>query len=195
MFDKNQFELIKKKYGHYASWALWADEGKKPKDNIGDVSILDIEKNKDVLKQIKPHIILVGLNISRRIEKPLANFHDPRPYAMDYKIRYALKNTPYYGAYMTDIIKDFEQKISGKVMTYLKENKMFETTNIEMFREEVRDLQVSKPLIIAFGNDSYEILFKNLSSEYDIVKIPHYSHQISKEKYKEEVHRILNISV
>ncbi len=110
MFDEKQFEFITKKYGHYASWALWADEGKKPKDNIGDISILDIQKNKDLLKQIKPHVILVGLNISRRIERPLANFHDPRPHGMDYKIRYALKNTPYYGAYMTDIIKDFEHR-------------------------------------------------------------------------------------
>jgi len=67
MFDEKQFELIAKKYGHYASWALWADEGEKPKDNMGDLSIFDIEKNKDLLKQIKPNIILVGLNISRRI--------------------------------------------------------------------------------------------------------------------------------
>ena len=110
MFDEKQFEFITKKYGHYASWALWADEGKKPKDNIGDISILDIQKNKDLLKQIKPHVILVGLNISRRIERPLASFHDPRPHGMDYKIRYALKNTHYYGAYMTDIIKDFEHR-------------------------------------------------------------------------------------
>ena len=194
MFDEKQYELIAKKYGHYASWALWAAEGKKPKDNIGDLSILNIEKNKDVLKQIKPHIILVGLNISRRIEKPLANFHDPRPYAMDYKIRYTLKNTPYYGAYMTDIIKDFEQKISGKVTTYLKGNKIFETNNIEIFREEIHDLHVNKPQIIAFGIDTYKILLRNLSSDYNILKIPHYSHQISKEKYKEEFYRILNIS-
>jgi len=192
MFDKKRFEFIAKKYGHFASWALWADEGEKPKDNIGDLSIFDIEKNKDLLKQIKPNIIFVGLNISRRIEKPLANFHDARPQAMDYKIRYALKNTPYYGAYMTDIIKDFEQKISGNVMTYLKLNKTFETNNIEIFREEICDLKFNKPQIIAFGNDAHKILLNNLSSEYSIVKIPHYSNYISKENYKKEIDRILN---
>ena len=114
---------------------------------------------------------------------------------MDYKIKYALKNTPYYGAYMTDIIKDFEQKISGKVMTYLKRNKTFETNNIEIFREEISDLKVNKPQMIAFGNDTYKILFNNLSSEYNIVKIPHYSNYISKEKYKKEIDRILNITL
>jgi hypothetical protein len=194
MFDKRQFEFIAQEYGHYASWAVWADEGKKPKENIGDLSIFDIEKNTELLKQLQPHIIFVGLNISRRIEKPLGNFHDPRPYAMDYKIRYALKNTPYYGAYMTDIIKDFEQKISGNVMSYIKGNRIFESNNIEIFRKEINDLHVNKPKIIAFGNDAYKILFMNLSREYNIIKIPHYSHQISKEKYKEEVHRILHLS-
>ena len=44
MFDYKQFEFIKKKYGHYASWALWTNEGERPKDNISDLSIFDIEK-------------------------------------------------------------------------------------------------------------------------------------------------------
>lgn len=44
MFDEKQFELIAKKYRHNASWTLWADEGEKPKDNIGDLSIFEIEK-------------------------------------------------------------------------------------------------------------------------------------------------------
>ncbi len=44
MIERKQFELIKKKYGHYASWAIWADEGVKPKDNVGDLSVFDIER-------------------------------------------------------------------------------------------------------------------------------------------------------
>ena len=47
MVDKEHFELIKKKYGHYASWAIWADEGETPKSNVGDLNIFDLEKNKD----------------------------------------------------------------------------------------------------------------------------------------------------
>ena len=94
---------------------------------------------------------------------------------------------------MTDIIKDFEDKISGRVRQYLKANPNFEDENILLFREELSDLEVNEPKIIAFGNDAYRILFRNLSHEYNIVKIPHYSHQISKEKYKEAVHKILHI--
>jgi len=185
--DREKFELIKSKYGHYASWAIWAEEGERPKDNIGDLSVLDIGKNNQLLQQLNPNVILVGLNISRRIEVPLGNFHDSRPQAMDYKIRFALKGSPYWGAYMTDIIKDFEERASGKLMCYLRTDKQFEKENVCVFREEIADLGVVSPTIIAFGNDSYSILTRNFKNEYPILKIPHYSTYSSKEKYSELV--------
>jgi hypothetical protein len=40
--------------------------------------------------------ILPRLNISRRIERPFGNFHDPKPFATDFKIRFALKGTSYW---------------------------------------------------------------------------------------------------
>ena len=49
MIDQTKFDLVKKKYGHYASWAIWADEGKKPKDNVGDLSVFDIKNYNYVL--------------------------------------------------------------------------------------------------------------------------------------------------
>ena len=87
IFDQPHFEFIKKKYGYYSSWAIWADGGEKPKDNVGDLSIFDINTNAELLQQLNPNVILVGLNISRgNIKAPLANFHDARPQAMDFKI-------------------------------------------------------------------------------------------------------------
>ena len=65
--------------------------------------------------------------------------------------------------------------------------------NVEIFREELSDLKVANHQIIAFGHAAYKILFRNLSNEYDIVRIPHYSHYISKENYKKQIDRILNI--
>jgi hypothetical protein len=191
MINRTQFELIKTKYGHYASWAIWADEGREPKDNVGDLSVFDEESNVGLLHQLNPRIILVGLNISRRIEVPLANFHDARSQAMDYKIRYALKGSPFWGAYMTDIIKDFEQKVSGKMMSYLRNNKPFEEKNVAIFREEIEDLGIDKPTIVAFGRDAYSILKRNFKNEFEVIAIPHYSDYASKEKYREEVKSIL----
>ena len=191
MINQAQFEFNKEKYGHYASWAIWADEGEKPKDNIGDLSVLDIDSNDGLLHQLNPNIILVGLNISRRIEVPLANFHDAKSQAMDYKIRYALKGSPFWGAYMTDIIKDFEQKASGKMMSYLRANKPFEEENVKIFRDEINYLGIDNPTIVALGRDAHMILNRNFKNEFKIFKIPHYSNYTGKEKYREEVKSIL----
>ena len=43
---------------------------------------------------------------------------------------------------MTDIIKDHVQVASGKVVSYVRKNKEF---------EEIKDLKVDNPTIIAFG--------------------------------------------
>ena len=192
MIDQTKFDFIKEKYGHHASWAIWTDEGVKPKDNVGDLSVFDINNNAGLLQQLNPNTILVGLNISRRIEIPLANFHDARSQAMDFKIRYALWGSPLWGGYMTDIIKDFEQKASGKVMSYLRTDKPFEEENVKVFREEIYDLGINNPTIIAFGRDAHTVLNRNFKTEYEIFKIPHYSNYSSKENYREEVKCILN---
>lgn len=194
MIDRRNFNLIKDKHGHYASWAAWADEGVRPKDNIGDLSVFDLDSNPGLLRQLKPKFILVGLNISRRIETPLGNFHDQRPQAMDYKIRFALKGTPLWGAYMTDIIKGFEQKVSGKMMSYLKEHPRFEEEQARRFRAEVHDLGVENRAVVAFGCDAHKILCRNFMGEYRIILLPHYSNYGSKEKYREEVLAILKES-
>jgi hypothetical protein len=191
MISRDKFEFIKKKYGHYASWAVWADEGLKPKDNIGDLSIFDIEKNVSLLSQLNPNIVLVGLNISRPIETPFANFHDARPQAMDYKIRYAFQSSPYWGAYMTDVIKDFEQKACGKMMSYLRKNKGFEEENIKLFRDELYNIGSDNTKLVAFGKDAYLFLDRHFKNEFQIFKIPHYSNYTSKEKYRDEVKSIL----
>lgn len=139
--------------------------------------------------------ILVGLNVSRgAIKEPLGNFHDPRPEGQDYKIRYAFKDTPYWGAYITDIIKDYDEKVSVNVMTYLKSNKQFEIDNARIFRQEIHDIGAKNPTIVAFGGSAYRILTRNLAGEFKIIKIPHYSNWGSQEKYREKVLNILQFT-
>ncbi len=192
MINQEKFEFILEKYGHYASWAIWADVGEKPKSNIGDLSVFDINHNPGLLEQLNPDVIFVGLNVSRGLmEDPLANFHDARPEAMDFKIRYALRGSPFWGAYMTDIIKDFDQKESRKVWSYLRTNKQFENENARLFHEEINDLGTHNPTIIAFGDVVYRILMRNFRNDYRILKVPHYSIFCSKETYREKLSRIL----
>jgi len=102
MIDREQFELIGRKHGGYASWAVWAAAACSPKSNIDDLSILDVAANLTTLQLLRNNIVMVGLNISRSFAERFRNFHDPSPSANDFKIRYAFTNTQYYGAYMTD---------------------------------------------------------------------------------------------
>ena len=193
MIQKEHYLEIARKYGHCASWAIWADAGDNPKSNIGDIRIFDLEYNPTILEYLNPNVIMVGLNISRGgIEKVFGNFHDSRPEAQDYKIRFAFKDTKYSGAYMTDVIKDFEQLISGNVISYLNKNRPFEEINIAVFQQELIDLKSTSPLIIAFGNHSFKILDKYFKNKFRIIRIPHYSKYISQENYKNEVEQIFS---
>jgi len=185
MVTKDKFEFIKEKYGHWTSWAIWANAGDTPKSNVGDLSIFSGD---GFLTQLNSEVVLVGLNISRGdIKFPLANFHDARSEATDYKIRYALKDTPLWGGYMTDIIKDFNEKESGKMMSYLRSNKEFEKSNAAIFQEELNDLGCINPTIIAFGNDAHSILLRNFKDQYKILKVPHYANYTSKETYRQQI--------
>lgn len=192
MISRSVFELVKEKYGYWASWAIWQEEGTSPKSNVGDLSIFD---DPHVCEKLTAEVIFVGLNISRgAIKEPLANFHDKRTEATDFKIRYAFKETPFWGGYMTDIIKDFDQKESGKVAKFLKENKQFEDHNVQIFKEELVDIGAINPILIAFGRDTYGILKKNFSQRFQILKVPHYANYSSKENYRVEVTEAMKLS-
>jgi hypothetical protein len=196
MISQNQFNFIKSKYQYWSSWAIWADQGDTPKSNVGDLSVLDPNTNPKLLPTLNPNIALVALNISRGdITLPFGNFHDARSEATDYKIRYATNDTPLWGAYMTDIIKDFEEKISGKVKSYLRENRDFEKENVDFFVQELSDIGATNPTLIAFGNESYDILKRNLNNEFKIHKIPHYANYSSKEKYRQQIKEVMEVSL
>ena len=186
MITREKFDFVKKKYGPVASWAIWAHEGEEPKSNMGDLTVLDPEINKNLLSELNPNVVLVALTFSENVDhKPFENFHAGGKF-QDYKARDALRGSPAWGGYMTDIIKNRPEKESDRLVEYLKTDKAIEQSNVEYFRQELRDIGVEKPKLVAFGNDVYYILKRNLP-EFEIVKIPHYAHFISKEKYREQV--------
>ena len=187
MITREKFDFIKKKYGKHVSWAIWEREDEKPTSNIGNMSVLDPEINKNLLSELNPDIVLVALNFSVDIKhEPWENFHKYRPHATDFKTRYALRDTPLWGAYMTDILKDYPEKDSNKVNAHLKKHPELEQQNITRFRQEITDIGANNPLLVAFGGIVYEILRRNLK-DFKIVKIPHYAHFMNKEKYRDQV--------
>ena len=175
-----KLQEIKEKYGHMCSWAIWKEKDGKEKSNVGDLPVFDI---------VNPNIVFVGLNISTRILEPFANFHSPCSSAHDYKIRYAVSGTPFSGAYMTDVIKDFEEKAAGNMAKYITKNKDFLEENIRTFKQELEFIGAVNPIIIAFGNHAYKLLdgFPNL------YKVSHYSSCVTKEGLREEL-RIIGVA-
>lgn len=189
MISRQSFDAIKQKYGHYASWAVWSERDKNPKDGVGEISFFD-NPTDQFLRKLNPEIVLVGLNISKAIDRPFGNFHSDYSAAQDYKLRFALEGTNLWGGYLTDIIKDFEEKASGKVGAYLRNNPEFEQQNIGIFQEELDAIGATSPTLVALGADSYRILDRNLGDRFSIVKAPHYAMYISKEDYR---HRFENL--
>jgi hypothetical protein len=179
---------IREIYGKHASWAIWSDEEDTPTSNMEDVSFFN---DKEIYKQLNPNIILVGLNISTTFdETPFLNFHGKGGGA--YKIRYATKNTPYWGAYLTDIIKDFPEAESNKAMSFLRKNPKIIDQNIDSFLQEIEDISSENPKIFAFGNDAYNILDMIINKNFTLYKLRHYSNYEGKEAYRQHLISELN---
>ena len=178
------YNTIKEKYGNISSWALWSDNVNiRSKLEMNTISFFE-NPTQITLNILNPNIVLVGLNISEKIERVFGNFHPDKTTAQDYKTRFALHGTMFWGAYMTDIIKSYEEKISGNLMKYLSKNKDFEKENIKLFEQELIDIGSQNTVIVAFGNDSYNILKRNLKDKYKIYKVPHYSAFIQLDSFR-----------
>lgn len=197
MIEEQLFYDIEKKMGKVASWAVWDKAGDKPKSNISNMELLDISSTPSTLKVLQTNVVMVALNFAREVEmnEPFLNFHDSNPHGQDYKIRFAFEGTEYYGAYMTDIIKDFPMLSSKDVLEYLKENPDKLQNQINEFKRELEYIGAQKPKILAFGKDAFNILNKHLNNEYysELIALTHYSHQISKENYRIDTHEKLGI--
>jgi hypothetical protein len=199
MISRELFDLIKKNNGEFASWAVWEYEGKKPKSNMGPNRIFNLEENPSLLNTLQTNVVMVGLNFSRELRNPnpFANFHDESPYANDFKIRYAFKNTVYYGAYMTDVLKYLVIPNAQKVRDYLRLYPEESCLHVQKFENELDFIQSNKPLIIAFGRDTFGLLKMYLNNNLysNLIQITHYSHQINKESYRKEVSEQIKIGL
>lgn len=196
MVAKSSYDKLERLYGDVSSWAIWKEPDERPKSNTSDMSVFDDE---NLLDKLNDKYVFVGLNASsthgkRRDGKygSWLNFHSDYAYQQDYKLRYALLGTKYWGGYITDIIKKYPEVDSAKVKNYLKNNPDIVESNINDFRNELRILSHDKPVLIAMGGFAYEILDNYLSKEYKIVKIMHYSSQIGQEEYRKQILNILD---
>jgi len=192
MIDVERYNKLKEKYGHVSSWTIWKEPGETPKSNTADMSIFE---DKNICNKLNDKYVFVALNGAGthgvQEDKPWKNFHSSYQYQNDFKLRFALMDSPFWGSYITDIIKEFHESNSKNVVSHFQEHPNEIKYHINSFKEELNCLSDEKPILIAVGNDSYNILNDYLSNEYKIYKIMHYAARINKEAYKEEVCREL----
>ena len=178
------YDYIKGKWGYRVSWAIWDDDSKlstrlKPSTtNMEKLHIFDREKNPDILEFCNPNVILLGLNCSKdeRLQD-FQNFHSSpkgKPTGGAYKLRYALKNSPFWGGYMTDFVKDYPWPKGNDVIKYLEQNPEEISSNIEILKEEIEALGSEKVTIVVMYKDILKYVQDAFGDVYDIALIPHY---------------------
>ena len=187
--SENNYLKLKEKFGHLASWAIWKMPEGTPKSNTSDLTAFN---DKQILSKLNTNYVFVGLNAAanhgdyNEEKHDWHCFHSAYAFQNDYKLRYALADTRFWGSYITDIIKEHKETDSSKVVSYIKKNPDILAKNMRLFEEEL-DLLGGNPILIALGTATYSFLKECFGRKYKIYKITHYAHQIGKEKYREEV--------
>jgi len=182
------FDALRERFGWCSSWALWSPAGATPKSGIADLWHFEAEHLAATLDQLHANVIFVGLNFSRNPDlEPFANFHSGKPTGQDYKLRHALQGTPFWGAYMTDIIKDFVEVSSTNLMQALRNNPSIEKSSVQTFLEEIDLLGAKDPLLVALGGDTHKILTRNFAGRFRIQRVPHYANYVAPQTYRDQV--------
>ncbi len=137
MYTDSEYADLVGKYGHYGSWAIWDYQ------DPYDTTIIDRS-----LPQLHPRFVLLGLNISRLLDKPAwSNFHD-NTHAR--KLKYACNDSHLRGSYLTDIYKDIVAPRSTNFESRLTDEIIRE--NVRFFHQEMEDIKVSpETQFIVFG--------------------------------------------
>lgn len=192
MITRDRFDALRDEYSDFSSWAVWAHEeaSEPPKARVGDLTVLDPDRNPGLLDELNPDVVLLGLNASSRgaemDPRPWGNFHDPSARAQDYKIRFALRETPYWGAYMTDVFIDLPETNSNKVRTWRSENPEAVAAHVLRLEQEL-DALGTDPLLVVFGDLAYTSLPQDFRRGRRVVKVDHYSNYIGKEDYRARI--------
>lgn len=126
MIDLERYEMMKERYGQYGSWAVWHPAGNSPKSFTDNMEWVN---DPNLLNILNTGYVFVGLNwssthgdVTHGGTIPWANFHSGYSRQNDYKLRFALAETKYWGSYITDVIKLFAEVDSKKVKSYLNAN-------------------------------------------------------------------------
>lgn len=203
----------------YGSWAVYGEKAMTDASNHGTVHVRDVGFPDDLTmdelaKKINPQYMFVALNVSKEVadkNMPWHNFHyigdkpkdkkSKNGNSKDGNILKIITGTNYFGAYMTDIIKDLPERKGVDVLKRVAGPNRT-STDIDALKGSLRkfnmELDITKPKnIIIFGKDAFEV-FKmavqddllNVSSVAYVVETDHYSkpHVANDKMYARLIH-------
>jgi hypothetical protein len=194
-----QFRTLRERYAHRSSWALWREQrpGRNTADGIDDLTIFDEANNP--WDNLNPQFIFVGLNPANdeaTVER-FSMFHSRRQGAQDYRLRYALRGTAFWGGYCTDVFPDTIERNCGRVLEDFNQQCQNDPDSAQCrltaFLSELEAVERicelgHRPLLIAMGgsDDTHNVPQNTrdvlrwaenagLLDGYEIQYIPHYS--------------------
>ena len=203
---QDQFITLRERYAHRSSWALWRVpenlDRLRSHEGIDDLSIFDDDNIP--LNQLHPEYVFVGLNCANNVARrvPFSMFHSELPHAIDYKLRYVLHNTKFWGSYITDALHNMTGVSSRKIMRQFRDacRQGQGQDLLDSFLQELEDVEQilgRKPLLIAMGgrNNTLDVLKwakdANLLNGYEIEHITHYSSKnLSYDQYRQEIEEL-----
>ena len=162
-FAQSLLADLAKKYGMYSSWAIWNPA------NPANAGIIAEHHG-----WLNASVVMVALNVSRWIPNTWQNFH-----STDHarKLMFAFNDSPYRGAYMTDIIKGEVEAKAGRLLERIGAGSIDVRKHIDAFRAEMFDVGADEhSLFILFGNDVAQFFKTHLALIYpNHVSCAHYS--------------------
>lgn len=184
--ELDHFVEIKSLYGAVASWALWAESDR---GDTSDLSIFDATPQNEKIKRLHSKFVFVALNISGPLRQPFSNFHGGK---RDFMLRDALLGTVLEGAYITDLIKNYEDKSASSVVSHFKKNQDALSAHLRSFVQELDVIGANnETVLISLGNGVFDLL-SDCSLPYRVRKMTHYAAPVSKLAYRKEATDLLN---
>lgn len=190
-----KFKEIENQYGTHVSWAIWDDSDNFDYNNASRLKRLEMIKslkhfnNMEILKELKPNIIMAGLNSTVPV-KTWEAFHVGNN---DFKLYKAFnKHNVFRGSYLTDIIKN--DKINGtngwQVLKDMSDSDKQEHVN--EFIEELKLLNQKDISLIVFGGPAKELVCPfmpqiiNRGNVSEVKFIYHHSYHGFNKEYAEQ---------
>ena len=191
MISWQSYENLKKEFGYRSSWAIWAAPKKgdwTKKDSVSDMNIFLDEKK--LIHALNDDYIFVGLNPAvhdhvPHIQMAWENFHSSdNKRSQDYKLRYALHDTPYWGSFMTDVFTKIVDTDSTSAMKKVTDRATADSINSLL---HIKERLGGKAVIVAMGTKAYKVLKRHLPVDIELMKIYHYAARVNLDEYRKKV--------